>query len=249
MVIGDWRLVIENPTLTPAPAARQKIANHQSPITNGQSTIERLYRGRMGWRIALITRRLGLFSGSSQFAEPERQDLLRLLDEEIAAIKQQSDYAEKLNAEKAAIERDACLAPAGDTWRMMLRQESSLDRSIDRKVRILLAMRKEYCNPNFEEEKLEEEVRKLDAKLKRLGAPDNLAEDPDYDTMSLPDPPPPEAAGAPAPLPEKSNERTENVYENKGLQDIKAGLRAAVRERLEAESRHSSQPAGSGSGI
>jgi hypothetical protein len=55
-------------------------------------------------------------------------------------------YAEKANEERAAIERDACLAPEGETWRMMLRQEAALDRSIDRKVRILLRLRKESTN-------------------------------------------------------------------------------------------------------
>jgi hypothetical protein len=33
-----------------------------------------------------------------------------------------------------AIERDACLAPVGETWSMMLRQEAALDRSIDRNL-------------------------------------------------------------------------------------------------------------------
>jgi len=47
------------------------------------------------------------------------------------------------NEERVAIERDACLAPEGETWRMMLRQEAALDRSIDRKVGILLRLRKE----------------------------------------------------------------------------------------------------------
>jgi len=70
------------------------------------------------------------------------QELLRLLDEEIAAVQEEFQYAEKVNEEKAAIERDACLAPAGEEWKMMLRQEAALDRSIDRKVRILLALRK-----------------------------------------------------------------------------------------------------------
>ncbi|MGB7591229.1 MAG: hypothetical protein WBO19_08315, partial [Terriglobia bacterium] len=53
---------------------------------------------------------------------------------------------EKANEERAAIERDACLAPEGETWRMMLRQEAALDRSIDRKVRILLRLRKDAAD-------------------------------------------------------------------------------------------------------
>jgi hypothetical protein len=72
-----------------------------------------------------------------------------LLDEEIAALEPEFEYAEKLNAEKAAIERDACLAPEGETWRLMLRQESSLDRSIDRKVKMILGMRKNHVDDSL----------------------------------------------------------------------------------------------------
>jgi hypothetical protein len=78
--------------------------------------------------------------------EPERQELLRLLEEEIASLREEFEYADKANEERAAIERDACLAPEGETWSMMLRQEAALDRSIDRKVRILLRLRKEFID-------------------------------------------------------------------------------------------------------
>jgi hypothetical protein len=135
------------------------------------AVLEPLYRGMMGWRPALIFRLLHRFSDPvhlrdqredeeyRQFilretgdaceppGEPERQELLRLLEEEIASVGEEFAYAEKANEERAAIERDACLAPEGETWRMMLRQEAALDRSIDRKVRILLRLRKEMTNP------------------------------------------------------------------------------------------------------
>jgi hypothetical protein len=135
------------------------------------AVLEPLYQGMMGWRPALIFRLLHRFSDPvhlrdqredeeyRQFilretgdaceapGEPERQELLRLLEEEIASVREEFDYAEKANEERAAIERDACLAPEGETWRMMLRQEAALDRSIDRKVRILLRLRKESTNP------------------------------------------------------------------------------------------------------
>ena len=78
--------------------------------------------------------------------EPEHQELLRLLEEEIASVREEFEYAEKANEERAAIERDACLAPEGETWKMMLRQEAALDRSIDRKVRILLRLRKDAAD-------------------------------------------------------------------------------------------------------
>jgi hypothetical protein len=134
------------------------------------AVLEPLYKGMMGWRPALIFRLLHRFSDPvhlrdqredeeyRQFilratgdaceppGEPERQELLRLLEEEIASVGEEFAYAEKANEERAAIERDACLAPEGETWRMMLRQEAALDRSIDRKVRILLRLRKELTN-------------------------------------------------------------------------------------------------------
>jgi hypothetical protein len=75
--------------------------------------------------------------------EAEYEELLRLLEEEIAYMREEFVYAEKLNEEKAAIERDAALAPVGEAWSTLVRQQAALDRSIDRKVRILLALRKE----------------------------------------------------------------------------------------------------------
>ena len=135
------------------------------------AVLESLYRDMIGWRPALIFRLLHRFSDPLHLreqredeeyrqmvlretgdaceppGEPERQELLRLLEEEIASVREESAYAEKANEERAAIERDACLAPEGETWSMMLRQEAALDRSIDRKVRILLTLRKESINP------------------------------------------------------------------------------------------------------
>ena len=73
------------------------------------------------------------------------RELLRLLEEEIAAVKAAFEEEMKAQEEKDAIERDACLAPAGETWEMLLRQEAALDRSIDRKVRIILALRQEHA--------------------------------------------------------------------------------------------------------
>ncbi len=137
-----------------------------SPGPQGQGSVlpgvlEKLYRGMMGWRVARISRLLRLFPDSSetggrqkgatqQAGEPELEELLRLLDEEIAAVQQEFEYAEKVNAEKAAIERDACLAPEGETWRMMLRQESALDRSIDRKVKIVMGLRKQFLDDSLQ---------------------------------------------------------------------------------------------------
>ena len=133
------------------------------------AVLESLYQGTTGWRQALIFSLLHRFGDpmcleaqqadeeEQQYrrkmgiayeppGEPEHQELLRLLEEEIASVREEFAYAEKANEERAAIERDACLAPEGETWSMMLRQEAALDRSIDRKVRILLRLRKEFTN-------------------------------------------------------------------------------------------------------
>ncbi len=133
------------------------------------AVLESLYRGATGWRQALIFSLLRHFGDpmclEAQQAdeeekeyrrkmgidyeppgEPGRQELLRLLEEEIASVREEFAYAEKANEERAAIERDACLAPEGETWNMMLRQEAALDRSIDRKVRILLRLRKDAAD-------------------------------------------------------------------------------------------------------
>ena len=131
------------------------------------AVLESLYKGTTGWRQALIFSLLHRFSdplfvpderddkeyaeflretGYEPAGEPERQELLRLLEEEIASVREEFEYAEKANEERAAIERDACLAPEGETWKMMLRQEAALDHSIDRKVRILLRLRKDAAD-------------------------------------------------------------------------------------------------------
>ncbi len=70
------------------------------------------------------------------------KQLVLLLADEVAAVEQEFEYEEKLNEEKTAIERDACLAPAGEEWRMLLRREESLDRAIDRKIKLLLSLKK-----------------------------------------------------------------------------------------------------------
>ncbi len=75
------------------------------------------------------------------------KQLVLLLADEVAAVEQEFEYEEKLNEERAAIERDACLAPAGEEWRMLLRREESLDRAIARKIKLLLSLRKAAQKP------------------------------------------------------------------------------------------------------
>src|SRR5208337_3800680 len=127
------------------------------------SEIETLYQNGVGWRQARLLALLRLFNESFEpgadrqdpeleesknfgpgesAGEPQYQELLRLLEEEIASVREEFEYEEKANEERAAIEREACLAPEGETWSMLLRQEAALDHSIDRKVRILLRLGK-----------------------------------------------------------------------------------------------------------
>ena len=89
------------------------------------SVLENPYQSRRGWRTAWICRLLRLFGDPSELGErPEREDhqkslpetagpseqagkpqykeLLRLLDEEIASVREEFEYAERENEEKAA---------------------------------------------------------------------------------------------------------------------------------------------------
>ncbi len=84
----------------------------------------------------------GPFVATEPADELRYKQLVLLLADEVAAVEQEFEYEEKLSEERAAIERDACLAPAGEEWRMMLRREDSLDRAIDRKIKLLLSLRK-----------------------------------------------------------------------------------------------------------
>ena len=185
--------------------------------------LESLYRGMVGWRQALIFGLLHRFSDPLHLAEqqekneedrqslrkegrtceppgePERQELVRLLAEEMASVGEEFEYAEKANEEKAAIERDACLAPEGETWSTLLRQEAALDRSIDRKVRILLRLRKDWTDllavPRSEDDG---------------GGMEDIESDIESDIM------PYDLQAVEAVENSKMKERCANVYENKG---------------------------------
>ena len=112
---------------------------------------------RGGWRAARLCHLLCVFAESAsrmpedgagqeppveEADEPQYKELLQLLEEEMASVEEEFEYEEKLNEERAAIERDACLAPSGEEWKLMLRREETLDRSIDRKIKLLLSLRK-----------------------------------------------------------------------------------------------------------
>ena len=188
-----------------------------------QTVLESLYRGEEGWRWTLIHALLYRFCRAQELArndpnqkyyveylratgtypeppgEGKQQELLRLLGEEIASVEEELAYAEKQNEERAAIERDACLAPEGATWNMLVRQEGSLDRSIDRKVRILLQLRKELATrpmapPGEDDGGRKESMEEADAS----------------DMMSH------TLQGVEAAEDSKMQEQCANVYENKG---------------------------------
>ncbi len=89
----------------------------------------------------------GPFVATEPADELRYKQLVLLLADEVAAVEQEFEYEEKLNDERAAVERDACLAPAGEEWRMMLRREESLDRAIDRKIKLLLSLREAAQKP------------------------------------------------------------------------------------------------------
>jgi len=125
------------------------------------------YEGQVGWRPRQISHLLELFInwtflrerpdqaeldlyvkdsfGDEAGVEARYQELVRLLDEQISAV--EAAFAEAMNAQeqKDAIARDSCLAPEDQTATTVLRLEMELDRAIDRKVRILLTMRKEQA--------------------------------------------------------------------------------------------------------
>jgi hypothetical protein len=188
------------------------------------SEIETLYHNDVGWRQARLLALLRLFnesfgpgaerqepelqeilskeSGPRESAgEPQYQELLRLLDEEIAHVQEEFQYAEKVNEEKAAIERDACLAPEGETWKVMLRQEAALDHSIDRKVRILLRLRKDAAErPTAPASQDQDDGVRME----------NTEEMVESDISAQP----PQSAEDVKDL--KLNEQCGNVYENKG---------------------------------
>ena len=132
-----------------------------------RSVLETYYEGAIGWRAGRIRDLVWLFSTRVEYAqkdeeelrefmrdyfaggeaavEPCRQELLTLLDQEIAGLEVTFQHEVEAQEKRDAIARDAGLAPEGKTWETLLREEMALDRSIDRKVKILLTLRKEQA--------------------------------------------------------------------------------------------------------
>jgi hypothetical protein len=188
--------------------------------------IESYYQGELGWRPRQIVRLLALlYEWARLFRNEDQasldqyvkdtfgdeagrkgrcQELERLLEEQMAAV--EAVFAEEMKAQerKDAIARDACLAPAGETWEMLLRQEAALDRSIDRKVRIILTLRQEHARRGGG-----------GARTAPTAEPDDRAAEELSKVVGL-------DAGTESPVEEnaaetpKSPEQSENVTENKG---------------------------------
>jgi hypothetical protein len=186
--------------------------------------IETYYQGEIGWRPARLRHLLWLFierakaeqqgeqelhdfvsqyfEGGEAAVEACYQELLGLLEEEITDVEDEFQHEVEAQEERDAAERDACLAPAGETWEILLRQEAALDRSIDRKVRILLTMRKEHARMLKEEASPPEDDPNDRAaeELSKLVGLDARTESPAEEN----------------PAETKSPEQSENVIENKG---------------------------------
>jgi hypothetical protein len=196
-----------------------------------QFTIRNFLGTAPGWRPARIDQLMLMFSnrayclaandkeqlkqrvnemGGEANVEVLWRELLRLLEEEIAAVKAAFEEEVGMQEELDAIERDCCLAPAGETWEMLLRQEAALDRSIDRKVRIILTLRQEHARlggggsrtPQLEASPPDNESSDREAEeLSKIVGLDAGTESPEE-----------ENAGETS----KSPEQSENVIENKG---------------------------------
>jgi hypothetical protein len=203
--------------------------------------IESYYQGELGWRPRQIVHLLALFYewaylwenkdqakldqyvkdtfGCEAGREARYQELLRLLEEQIAAV--EAAFAEEMKAQeqKDAIARDSCLAPEGKTWEMLLRQEAGLDRSIDRKVRIILTLRQEHARECRGGSRTTRTGTPWRAPTPEASPPGNEPDDRGAKELSkvvgL-------DAGTESPAEEnadetsKSPEQSENVYENKG---------------------------------
>ena len=112
----------------------------------GKVRLRYLYGPYMPWRGANIVRAYESLSshqdGKDDGAEFTRQGLRQDLEAELAAARKQYAWCKAQNAEPAPAARDACLAPEGKPWTLILREERDLDRAIDRKVKILLSLRR-----------------------------------------------------------------------------------------------------------
>jgi len=95
------------------------------------------------WRTNLIRALMNRLARDNEYSNPPREDdypkLVELLEEEIGNIRAAFEAAERESPQISSAERDARLAPLGESWDRLSRQEAALDRAIDRKTKILLS--------------------------------------------------------------------------------------------------------------
>ncbi len=143
-----------------ADAERDEEADVEAPLGGAEATQEADREGRP-------------FEATEPADELRYNELVLLLEDEIVSVEEEFEYQEKLNEERAVIERDACLAPAGEEWRMLLRREESLDRAIDRKIKLLLSLRKAAAQTQKPQT-----LESRSAPAEGLGTPDPSNEEP-----------------------------------------------------------------------
>lgn len=140
--VAKFRIVISNLEMI------QALVEMRQYDEAGKVRLRYLYGHYKPWRGANIARAYESLSsskgGNDDIAEFTRQSLRKDLEAELAAARKQYAWCKAQHAEPAPAARDACLAPEGKAWPLILREERDLDRAIDRKVRILLDLRRNH---------------------------------------------------------------------------------------------------------
>ena len=86
--------------------------------------------------------------GEAENASPatrrkEKKWLLEALDKEFKQVKEQYLLYLREFGEVTQAQKDACYAPRGRVWRLLLRQEQTLEREMERKLRLLWEMQRQ----------------------------------------------------------------------------------------------------------
>ena len=140
--VAKFRIVISNLEMI------QALVEMRQYDEAGKVRLRYLYGHYKPWRGANIARAYESLSspqeGKDDVGEFTRQNLQKDLEAELAAARKQYAWCKAQHAEPAPAARDACLAPEGKAWPLILREERDLDRAIDRKVRILLDLRRNH---------------------------------------------------------------------------------------------------------
>ena len=140
--VAKFRIIISNLEMI------QALVEMRQYDQAGKVRLRYLYGHYKPWRGANIVRAYESLANpegdQGESAESTRQGLQHDLEAELAAARKQFAWCKAQHAEPAPAARDACLAPEGKPWTLILREERDLDRAIDRKVRILLDLRRNH---------------------------------------------------------------------------------------------------------